>query len=125
MINACVSVISKQGSVSNGEIGGVEPRISGPGRQTQLAARRNPGIRTALVIAGGIVVDQGIVIIRGVHDPAELELFEIAHAIDHLGPVLGSGECGQQHCGKNRDNGDYHQQFDQGESSSGTSSLHY
>jgi len=51
-----------------------------------------------------------------VHHRAESQLFEVVDAADSLGLPFGPGESRQQQCSKNRDDCDYDQQFDQGES---------
>jgi len=53
--------------------------------------------------------------ILGIHIIAHSHLFEVAEAIEAFGAFFGAGECGQKHRCQNRDDGDYDQQFDEGE----------
>ena len=56
--------------------------------------------------------------ITGKHGKAQPELAHLAHATYPLGFGFGAGQRRQQHRRQNGDNGDYHQQFDQGETRS-------
>ena len=57
-----------------------------------------------------------IVVIVYVDVGSDQDLLHIIQIYGGMGLVLGFGEGRQQHPGQNRDNSDYHQQFDQGES---------
>ncbi len=60
-------------------------------------------------------VEHGAVTVFRVHGDGQTELFEVADARCGLGFHTGLGQCGQQHGGENCDDGDNHQQLDQGE----------
>ena len=59
----------------------------------------------------------GMLIVRVA--PGHAELAMVVQALDALGLLLSLGECGQQHRGKNRDDGNHHEQLDEGESGTG------
>ena len=58
--------------------------------------------------------DDSVVIVQLIHLPSEHELLGIIHAHNALSLALGLCQGGQEHAGQNRDDGDNHQQFDQG-----------
>ena len=60
-------------------------------------------------------VEHGAVTVFRVHGDGQAELFEVADAGSGAGLFAGLGQCGQQHGGENCDDGDNHQQLDQGE----------
>ena len=64
-----------------------------------------------------------LAVIIGKHLAAEAHLFFIAQAGDALGAFFGAGQRGQEHGGQNRDDGDDHQQFDEGERGAGRPRL--
>ena len=59
--------------------------------------------------------DDIIIVVAGINRHADPDLTEIVHAGGSLGPFLGARQRGQQHRRQNRDDGNYHQQFDQRE----------
>ena len=72
------------------------------------------------VPAGGVVgVADGeahaLVVVASVHVEGEAQLLGVGRAADGLGLFTGLGEGRQQHGGEDRDDGDDHQQLDQGE----------
>jgi hypothetical protein len=60
-----------------------------------------------------------VLIVARIHHPAELELLEVAHATDGVRLGFGLAQCGQKHRRQNGDDGDHHQQFDEGKSPQG------
>ena len=57
-------------------------------------------------------------VVRQIHRKAEPNLVKIADAFGGLGRLIGSAERGQQQRGKNGDDGDDHEKFDECESPS-------
>ena len=57
---------------------------------------------------------QCISVILNVHPPRVHQLAAVVHATYALRLGLGFGQCGQKQPGQNSDNGDDHQQFNQG-----------
>ena len=55
------------------------------------------------------------VVVIEINHEREADLFEIGNARRLLGLLLGATQRGQQQPGEDRDDGDDHQQFDQGE----------
>jgi hypothetical protein len=66
-------------------------------------------------LCAGSVGNQVIVVVSRVHEPRELQLFQVVEANDPLCLCLGLAQGGQQHAGKDRDDRDYDEQFDQRE----------
>jgi len=58
---------------------------------------------------------QHVLVFVGIHVGGEAELPHVVQALNAPGLFLGLGYRGQQHGGENRDDGDDHQQFDEGE----------
>jgi hypothetical protein len=54
------------------------------------------------------------VVVPDVHRHTETDLLLIANALNVFGLLLGLGQGREQHRGQNRNDGDHHQQFDQG-----------
>ncbi|MPN53934.1 hypothetical protein SDC9_201603 [bioreactor metagenome] len=50
-----------------------------------------------------------------IHQVGGTDLFQFVDAIRSPGAFAGGGQRRQQHCGQNRDDRDYHQEFYQGE----------
>ena len=63
-----------------------------------------------------IIWRQHVVIVVCVHVPAHLQLPQVVDAINRLGAGFPLAQRGQQQTGKNRDDGDDNEEFDQGES---------
>ena len=88
--------------------------VGGVGRHRDKVRAQNPG-----VINPGIVVESigndFVIEIAGIKNPGKLQLFSVAHAPKALGFGLRFGERWQQHARQDRDNGNDHQQFDEGE----------
>jgi hypothetical protein len=99
----------------------------------QIGIRQRPSLAPGCLIVSfhAAVSGVGDVIIRRkkaavvvrVKLPANLQLFEVAHAIDLPGLLLGFGQAGQKESRKNSDNRDDNQQFDQGEARRKTPTL--
>ena len=91
--------------------GGVRPRVAEtPGILGESGAglhRENPVIRA-----------KSASIIVSVHFPAELQLLEIAPAIDASSLLLGAGQGREKQGGQDGDDRDHNQQFYQGKSPS-------
>ncbi len=51
-----------------------------------------------------------------IHQPCQLELFQVAHAGNPLGLCLGFAERGKEHACQDRNDRNHHQEFDQGKS---------
>ena len=66
---------------------------------------------------GGLVFDEAehVVVVLLVHAHAEGDLLQVVDAADGTGLLAGFREGGQQHGGENGDDGDDHQQLDEGE----------
>ena len=64
----------------------------------------------------GARVGEGLVVVAGIHDPSQGELFGLAHALRVLCFELGLAQCGQQQGRQNGDDGDDDQKLDQGKS---------
>src|SRR6266550_8416385 len=60
-------------------------------------------------------VGEVVVVVAKVNQEAEADLPEIGNADGLLAFLLGTGKCGQQQRGQNRDDGDDDEQFNQGE----------
>src|SRR5664279_2865162 len=60
-----------------------------------------------------IVWHHDVIVVAAVHDPSSAELAKVADAANALGLELGSGQGGEEQRGKNGDDGDYDQQFDE------------
>ena len=58
---------------------------------------------------------QPVLIVSRVHLGGQPLLAQVVDAGDSLGTTLGLGQSGQKHPGEDRDDGDDHQQFNQGE----------
>ena len=121
--------------VRNGHRVLVPPGLEGHGAAGNQGVQGEPGVDVLVgVLAGPLAgihdvdvglaaVDGGdvdarqevVVVVVGVEDLAKLELLEVVDAADGAGLLPGLGERGQKHGGKNRDDGDDHQQFNQGE----------
>ena len=90
---------------------GAIPDITRPGD------RIDPPFDPTLLVAGA-VLNELIVVIAGVHNPGKRELFPVTDAL-HSGRLgLGLRQCGKEHSGENRDDGNDHEQFDQSEACS-------
>ena len=48
------------------------------------------------------------------HPPGKYQLAMVVHAGDGLGLHLGLAQCGEEHAGQNGNDGDHHQQLNQG-----------
>ena len=81
--------------------------ISNP---TRIVAAIDDIIRVATRLGQGIFV----LIVPGIHRVAQAELPQIVDTLAAVGAFLGRRQRGQQHGGQDRDDGDYHEQFDQG-----------
>ena len=53
--------------------------------------------------------------ILGVENRPKTQLLKIIEATNPAGPLLGLGQRGQQHGRQDRNDGNHHQQFDEGE----------
>ena len=62
--------------------------------------------------------------IRVIHLPAQARLFQVVVAGGFQRLDFGFAQRGQQHRRQDRDDGDHHQQLDQGKSSRGFVSFH-
>ena len=62
------------------------------------------------------VVGKNIIIVVHVHRVGQVELAQLAAALDRHRLGLGLGQCRQQQPSENGNDGDHHQQFDQRES---------
>jgi len=87
---------------------------------TPIQPARDPAVQ---IRAHGVCPENGIlgdviIVVVGVHAPAGNELLQVIHAGDLLRPALGSSQGRQQHCGKDRDDRNDHEQLDQRESAS-------
>ena len=68
--------------------------------------------RLVVIVAVG---SEAVLVIAGIHFPTEAQLPFIGEALDTLGLLLGLTKGGQKHRGQDGDDGDHHEQFDQGE----------
>ncbi len=59
---------------------------------------------------------EAVIVVGHVEGGASADLFEVADALSLFGGPFGSGEDGKQEGGEDRDDGDDHQEFDEGES---------
>jgi len=87
------------------------PGVQPAGDPVGISARDAVGAGLGLPVVAG---DEFTILI-GIHYPGELQLFQVAEAINGPGPGLGAGQGGQQQGGQNGNDGDHHQEFDQGE----------
>ena len=69
----------------------INPGVAGPGPQAHLSARGHPGVWAAILVAEAPVVDQDVIVIGGIHHPANLKLLEVADAVDGLRPRFRLG----------------------------------
>ncbi|HTB82436.1 MAG TPA: hypothetical protein VK742_02170, partial [Candidatus Sulfotelmatobacter sp.] len=60
-------------------------------------------------------LDKLIVAVHGIYCHANRQLPQVTETLCTFCPLLGAGQCRQQHGGKNGDNGNNHQQLDQRE----------
>ena len=90
----------------------VEPGVLIGGIAGLLAVIR---ITRILPIMAHSIARNAIGIISGINRCRHRPLLEIGNAIDALRFGFGRGECREQERGKDSDDGDHHQQFDQGE----------
>jgi hypothetical protein len=99
-----VSSIQQQCGVAIVRIGGVIIEV----------ALRPPNSRFNLVWLRQIYSIRGklIIVVLSVHEPGELELLEIVHAVRPLCFGLCRGQSGKQQAGQDRDDGNHDQQFD-------------
>lgn len=82
-----------------------------------------PG-KLVLIIAGGIGGGRNLaVMVGGPHGKAEADLFEVAGALETLRPTFGSGQGGKEQTGKDGDNRDDHEQFDESERAKGNATA--
>jgi hypothetical protein len=81
-----------------------------------------PSIKNREVIGGSAAAAhagrsrQGVAVIRRVQVDAETDLPQIVDASRALRRCFGPGQCRQQQRRENADDGNHHEQFDQGES---------
>ena len=59
-----------------------------------------------------------------IHDRGERQLLEVAEALDLLGLLFGFTQGRQEHAGKDCDDGNNDQQFDQGKARPGSGTVH-
>ena len=71
--------------------------------------------RIRISSAAVLVGRQGAIVIIWIHRPCQRQLFDVGHALDGLGSLLGARQGGQKQGRQDGDDGDDHQQFDQGE----------
>src|SRR5205823_1625266 len=89
-------------------------------RRVTLPAARNPRVGQTVAARPGYgrpsVKRHKVVVVVGIHLPAQLQLLHVADALRPLGLALGPRQGRQQHRRENSDDGDDYQQFDQGKS---------
>ncbi len=76
------------------------------------------GVVSTAIIKVVPVSGEIVFVVVGVKVHVEADLAEVVEAVDALAFFFGFGEGGQEHAGQNGDDGDYHQQFDEGEGQS-------
>ena len=101
-VNLGAGVVGEQPTITDVQL------VSRPWHAGNIAA--NPRVGGAEIIG-----NDAILIVDGVHQPSQLHLLEVAHALDAGGLRLSLGQCGKEHAGKNCDDGDNYQQFDERE----------
>ena len=74
---------------------------------------------TALRVALGMVVHQVVLVVSGIHEPGDGELFIVVQAMRRLGPGFYPVHRGQEGCRQDADDGHDHEQFDQGKAGNG------
>jgi len=94
-------------------------RVVRAGRKIQPAAYPSfIPLRLARVVAIPVVNELAIIVV-GVHEPPQRYLLAVVHAVDALSLLFGPGQGGQQERRQDGNDGDDHQQFDQGETRAG------
>ena len=82
-------------------------------------AAENPilhrAIAGSLCLIGIIIGRQDILVIISIHPPSQHNLTRVAHALHSIRLLLGPGQCRQKQRCQDGDNGDNHQQLNQGE----------
>src|SRR5690606_21737512 len=64
---------------------------------------------------GEVIPHEAVLVVTGVEDPCEGELFLVAEALHAVGLGLCLGKRGQEHAREDGDDRDHHQQLDEGE----------
>ena len=73
------------------------------------------GVVSAAIIKVVPVSGEVVFVVVGVEVHVEADLAEVVEAVDALAFFFGFGKGGQKHAGQNGDDGNHHQQFDEGE----------
>ena len=116
-------IAEMDGGAGDDEIGSVDGADIGIGLADVGGDLQEPGVGDLVTEGGHRGHGEVFGVITGIEQIADGDLFFIADAFGRDGLPFRRGQRGQEHGGQNRDDGDDHQQFDEGERGAGRPRL--